>query len=33
LEEIINMNISKLEDRYPDGFEVARSENREEDDI
>jgi len=33
LGDIINMNISKLEDRYPDGFEVARSENREEDDI
>ena len=33
LGDIINMNISKLEDRYPDGFEVARSENREEGDI
>ena len=33
LGDIINMNISKLEDRYPDGFEVARSENRKETDI
>ena len=33
IEDIIEMNISKLEDRYPNGFEVFRSENRSEDDI
>lgn len=31
--EIVNMNIEKLSKRYPGGFEVARSENREKDDI
>ena len=33
LEDIIYMNIEKLESRYPDGFESFRSENREEGDI
>ena len=33
LDEIISMNISKLEDRYPNGFEVTRSQNRAEGDI
>ena len=33
LSDIITMNISKLEDRYPDGFEVTRSENRAKGDI
>ena len=33
LGDIIDMNISKLEDRYPDGFEVTRSENRAKTDI
>lgn len=28
LEEIIDENVSKLEKRYPNGFEVSRSENR-----
>ena len=28
LEEIVKMNVEKLEARYPNGFEVARSENR-----
>ena len=32
-DEIISMNISKLEDRYPNGFEVTRSQNRAEGDI
>ena len=33
LEDIIYMNIEKLESRYPDGFEAFRSNNREEGDI
>ena len=33
IEEIIYMNIEKLEARYPDGFEAFRSENRKEGDI
>ena len=33
LEDIIWMNIEKLESRYPNGFESFRSENREEGDI
>lgn len=33
LDEIIDENISKLEKRYPNGFEVSRSENRDEGDI
>ena len=33
IEDILEMNISKLEDRYPNGFEVFRSANRSEDDI
>ena len=33
IEDIIYMNIEKLEARYPDGFEVFRSENRDEGDI
>lgn len=32
-EEVIQENINKLEKRYPDGFEVARSEHREQGDI
>ena len=28
MNDIINMNITKLEDRYPNGFEIARSQNR-----
>ena len=32
-EEVMQENIKKLEKRYPDGFEVARSENREVGDI
>ena len=28
LEGIVKMNVEKLEARYPNGFEVARSENR-----
>lgn len=28
LEEIVKMNIEKLEARYPNGFEISRSENR-----
>ena len=31
--EVIKENINKLEKRYPDGFEVARSEHREQGDI
>lgn len=30
LETIMQMNIDKLKKRYPDGFEIARSLNREE---
>ena len=33
IEDIIYMNIEKLEARYPDGFEAFRSENRSEGDI
>jgi len=33
LEDIIWMNIEKLESRYPNGFEAFRSENRQEGDI
>lgn len=33
LEEIVNMNVEKLKARYPDGFEVYRSENRSKNDI
>jgi NTP pyrophosphatase (non-canonical NTP hydrolase) len=32
-EEILRMNVEKLEARYPNGFEVVRSENRAEGDI
>ena len=32
-EEVLEENIKKLEKRYPNGFEVARSENREVGDI
>jgi len=32
-EEVMLENIKKLEKRYPDGFEVIRSENREKGDI
>ena len=33
LEDIFQMNIDKLRDRYPDGFEVDRSINRADGDI
>lgn len=33
IEDVMYMNIEKLEARYPDGFESFRSENREEGDI
>ena len=33
MEDVIYMNIEKLEARYPDGFESFRSENRSEGDI
>ena len=33
LEEIVKMNVAKLESRYPNGFEVSRSENRAKGDI
>jgi len=33
LEDVIDTNIQKLEARYPDGFDVFRSENRKEGDI
>ena len=33
LEEIIEMNVDKLETRYPNGFDVFRSENRAKGDI
>jgi len=33
IEEVLYMNIAKLEDRYPNGFEAFRSENRKEGDI
>ena len=32
-EEVMKDNIKKLESRYPNGFEIARSEKREEGDI
>ena len=32
-QEVMNENINKLESRYPNGFEVAMSENRQEGDI
>lgn len=32
-EEVMKENIKKLESRYPNGFEIARSEKREEGDI
>ena len=33
IEDIIYMNIEKLEARYPDGFEAFRSNNRDEGDV
>jgi len=33
IEDVLYMNIEKLESRYPDGFEAFRSENRKEGDI
>lgn len=33
LEQVINENIRKLKSRYPDGFEVSKSENRKAGDI
>lgn len=33
IEDVLYMNIEKLEGRYPDGFEAFRSENRSEGDI
>lgn len=33
LEDILQMNINKLNERYPDGFEAAKSINRKEGDI
>jgi len=33
LEDVIEENIRKLEARYPDGFEVFRSENRKDNDL
>ena len=33
LEDVLWMNIEKLESRYPDGFDSFRSENRSDDDI
>ena len=33
IEDVLYMNIEKLEDRYPNGFEAFRSENRKEGDI
>jgi NTP pyrophosphatase (non-canonical NTP hydrolase) len=33
LEEVIRMNIEKLEKRYPGGFEAVRSNNKSQDDI
>lgn len=32
-EKILSMNVEKLEARYPNGFEIVRSENRAEGDI
>lgn len=33
LDEILEMNVSKLKSRYPDGFDVQRSEHRAAEDI
>lgn len=33
LETIMQMNIDKLRERYPDGFDAERSQNREEGDV
>lgn len=33
LEKILQMNVDKLRKRYPDGFNPARSQNREEGDV
>lgn len=33
LETVLQMNVDKLRKRYPDGFDPARSRNREEDDV
>ena len=33
IEDVLHMNIEKLEARYPDGFEAFRSNNRSEGDI
>ena len=33
LEDILKMNIEKLKNRYPDGFDTEKSINRKEDDI
>ena len=33
IEELIDINTAKLKDRYPDGFDGFRSDNRDEDDI
>lgn len=33
MEELMEMNIEKLQKRYPNGFEAERSQNREEGDI
>lgn len=33
LEQILQMNVDKRHDRYPDGFEVERSVNRKEEDV
>ena len=33
IEELIDINTAKLKDRYPEGFDGFRSDNRDEDDI
>ena len=33
IEELIDINTAKLKDRYPDGFDGFRSDNRDEDDV
>lgn len=33
LEDILQMNVDKLKQRYPDGFDPTRSQHRKEDDI
>ena len=33
IEELIDINVAKLESRYPGGFSMFRSENRRKDDI